>query len=74
MVMVMNMTNNDLSIAQIGDKVIKNSKKPFKSGNRINVVSGYGEHFVTGHVCYFFKEDGTYVEVNKCRIATEDDV
>jgi hypothetical protein len=43
------------------------SGKPFKSGSKINTVSGiYGDHPVTGRLCFTFVEDDSYVECHRC--------
>lgn len=50
----------------IGKRVVKQSKKPFKSGNLINTVVGVIEHPQLKIPAYVFKEDDSYVEVRKC--------
>lgn len=50
-----------------GMLVYKTSKKPFKSGRKINTVKGVLEaHPVTQHPCYTFYEDDSYVEAGRC--------
>lgn len=53
----------------IGKKVHKfHSKKPFKSGEKINTVKNATHiHERTGRLCYHFEEDESYVECFRCK-------
>jgi hypothetical protein len=43
------------------------SRKPFKSGNRVNRVKAADTvHPVTGRLCFTFFEDDSYVECHRC--------
>lgn len=59
------------SKAEIGQPVLKDSGKPFKSRLKINTVKGYMIHPITGHECYLFKEDDSYVEQKQCSISID---
>lgn len=51
----------------IGKRVVKfPSNKPFKSGLKTNTVKGIITHKETGLPAFLFKEDDSYVEVQKC--------
>ncbi len=51
----------------VGKKVVKfPSRKPFKSGFKINTVKGIITHEHTGLPAFIFQEDDSYVEVRKC--------
>ena len=50
-------------------KVKKISGKPFKSGNKINTVKGESVNPYTGKEAYFFKEDDSIVDEEKCERA-----
>jgi hypothetical protein len=52
----------------IGKKVIKQTKRPFKSQLRINTIKGIIEHPITKRPAYTFYEDDSYVEVRMCDI------
>ena len=49
-------------------KVKKISRKPFKSGNKINTIKGEGINPYTGKVAYIFEEDESIVDKYKCEI------
>lgn len=51
----------------ISDKVYKPSKKPFKSGEKINTVKGFVTHPITGNEALTFYEDDSIVEVRMCK-------
>lgn len=60
----------------IGCKVWKNPNtnskfepKPFKSGLKINTVTGVIPHPITGRDAFTFAEDDSYVECHICSIA-----
>ena len=57
-------------ILDIGIQVIKKSGKPFKSKLKVNTISGYMVHPVTGRDCYLFIEDETYVECKQCVVSS----
>lgn len=51
----------------IGQRVIKKSKKPFKSQLAINTVKAADIiHPVTHVMCFTFVEDDSYVECHRC--------
>lgn len=55
--------------------VRKRSRKPFKSGLKVNTIkSDTFIHPVTGNLCYEFNEDDSYVEQRMCRILTTEDI
>lgn len=49
-----------------GEKVAKYSRKPFKSGNKVNTVRGEVEHPITGRPAFTFYEDDSVVEQRMC--------
>ncbi|MNO10710.1 hypothetical protein D3C76_02680 [compost metagenome] len=51
----------------IGKKVVKHSRKPFKSKSVINTVKGVIEHPILNIPAYTFAEDDSFVEVRKCK-------
>ena len=51
----------------IGTQVIKKSKNPFKSGKRINTVSGIIEHPQTGAAAFTFEDDDSNVVCKICK-------
>lgn len=52
----------------VGKRVIKHSKKPFKSKLVINTVKAADFiHPTTGRLCYTFLEDDSYVECCRCK-------
>jgi len=53
-------------LSHVGMLVYKPSRKPFKSGRKVNTVKGFTTHPITGRQCYTFEEDDSYVEVIKC--------
>ena len=55
----------------IGQKVIKQSKRLFKSGSKINTVKDIIEHPITKRPAYTFCEDDSYVEVRMCDLFIE---
>jgi hypothetical protein len=53
----------------IGQKVIKKSGKPFKSGEKINTIKNVIPHpILKNEMAYTFEEDDSYVEIRKCEI------
>jgi hypothetical protein len=51
----------------IGQKVIKKSGKPFKSGLKTNIVKSMVPHpFKENSTAYAFYEDDSYVSVELC--------
>lgn len=54
------------NILPIGTKVTKKSRKPFKSGLKVNTIKGYIIHSITQLISYKFEEDDSYVEVRRC--------
>ena len=62
----------------IGKKVWKNPRttsrtlpKPFKSGLKVNTVSGIIQHPNQPFLAFTFEEDDSYVACHKCSIAPE---
>lgn len=57
---------------QIGDKVIKISKKPFKSGKQVETIVGFGTNPVDpkNRTCAVF-EDGSVCNLEMIEIHTE---
>lgn len=51
---------------KIGDKVVKKSSKPFKSGNKVATVKGTVNHPVLNLPAFTFYEDESIVECRKC--------
>lgn len=52
----------------IGSRVEKKTGKPFKSTFKIGTVKGTCQHPVTGHLCFTFEEDESYVEAFRCQL------
>ena len=50
----------------IGFKVKKRSKKPFKSGKKINTVKSITVHAETSHLGFTFEDDDSVVECWRC--------
>ncbi len=56
-------------IGKINQQVIKESGKPFLSGNTINTIKGYIPHpYLINEQAYNFYEDDSYVETRRCII------
>jgi hypothetical protein len=55
-----------LSVLEVGTKVKKVSNKPFKSGNKVNTISGYTTHPLKKTLCYTFENDESFVEAVIC--------
>lgn len=56
----------------IGNKVSKISRKPFKSGEKINTVKGFIANPHTGKPSLLFEEDDSVVEERICCVAPEE--
>lgn len=63
----------------IGQKVWKNPKttskhepKPFKSGRKVNTVTGIAPHPQTGGIAFTFVEDESLVECFRCSLAPQE--
>lgn len=54
--------------AALGLKVRKPSGKPFKSGSKVNTITGMSEHFVTKLPTFTFAEDDSQVECFRCML------
>lgn len=50
----------------IGRPVAKISGKPFKSGNKVNIVKDVVEHPTTGNLAFTFLGDDSIVEARQC--------
>ena len=50
----------------IGKQVAKKSKKPFKSGEKVNTVTGVTINEQTGNPAFTFEEDDSNVECFRC--------
>lgn len=60
-------------IYEIGTKVFKPSGKPFKSGKKVNTISGVVDHpYKPGAKAYTFDEDDSVVSVEMCREYTDE--
>ena len=55
----------------IGKKVMKISRRPFKSTFQINTIKGVIIHPITKREAYIFEEDESYVEAFRCEILSE---
>lgn len=53
----------------IGRQVVKTSRKPFKSGEKVNTVKGIVVNPQTGHNAFEFVEDGSNVECWRCKLS-----
>lgn len=49
-------------------QVIKNSGKPFKSGEKIGTVARIGDHEYSPHLAFTILEDGSQVECFRCQL------
>lgn len=54
-------------------KVYKPSGKPFKSGRKINTVSGTTTNPNTGLIAYTFRDDDSVVDIKMCEVIGEND-
>lgn len=57
--------NYDVTI-NIGDAVRKTSGKPFKSGHKVNIVSGITTNPNTGRPAFTFEDDDSIVDCWIC--------
>jgi hypothetical protein len=55
----------------VGLRVEKKTGKPFKSTFKIGTVKGTCWHPVTGHLCFTFEEDESYVEARCCQLTNK---
>lgn len=55
----------------IGKQVAKKSKKPFKSGSKVNTITGVITNTQTGNPAFTFQEDDSNVECWRCIDAIE---
>lgn len=53
----------------IGQKIRKQSGKPFKSGDKLGTPVEIVTHPFTGRPAFIMKDDGTVVECVKCEVA-----
>ncbi len=52
---------------EIGDKVRKKSNKPFKSGKKVNTISGFTTNpHIDNCKAYSFEEDDSVVNMDRC--------
>lgn len=51
----------------IGDRVLKTSGKPFKSGRKINTVRGFEVNPHTNKPAINFVEDDSFVDFHQCQ-------
>lgn len=58
----------------IGQKVSKESGKPFKSTSKVNTVKGIVEHPVLKIPAYTFIEDESVVECRQCIVVKQLDI
>lgn len=54
--------------AMVGQKVIKRSGKPFKSGNKVGTVQCVSAHDHTTYLAFRMVEDGSLVECFRCKL------
>jgi len=50
----------------IGMKAKKKSKKPFKSGEKINTIKGFTINPFTDKYAFTFCEDDSFVDIKQC--------
>lgn len=51
----------------IGRQVVKKSRRPFKSGNKVNTVKGIEQHpYLPGKLAFTFVEDTSFVSCEIC--------
>ena len=55
----------------IGKKVCKKSNKPFKSGSKVNTVTGVVEHPQLQIPAFTFAEDESVVECRQCMVVVD---
>lgn len=61
--------NKAIYETMIGHYVVKTSKKPFKSGDHIGTISGFGEpNPYTNRMTFTFIEDDSTVECFRCKL------
>jgi hypothetical protein len=58
----------DILLTWIGKQVVKNSGKPFKSGDTVNTVKGLTTNLQTGNSAFTFEEDESNVECWRCKL------
>jgi hypothetical protein len=56
---------------RVGDKVIKKSRKPFKSGEKVATVKNVTVNPYTNRTAFSFIEDESVVDAHQCKKATE---
>jgi len=49
-----------------GKKVMKKSKRPFKSGEKVNTVANVCSDIYLKRLCFTFEEDDSHVECHRC--------
>lgn len=54
-------------ILEVGTKVEKKSRNPFKSTFKVNTVKGYTNNPYTNKISYTFEEDDSNVECFRCK-------
>lgn len=59
-------------ISWVGKTVSKKSRKPFKSGEKINTITGIVDHPALHVPCFTFVEDESYVECKRCLLTEEE--
>jgi len=55
---------------RVGDKVIKKSRKPFKSGDKVGTVKNITVNPYTNRTAFSFIEDNSIVDAHQCMKAT----
>lgn len=50
----------------VGMKVVKRSRKPFKSGSKMNTIVGVTVNPNTGKYAWTFEEDDSFVDIRQC--------
>lgn len=56
---------------RVGDTVIKKSRKPFKSGEKVATVKAVTVNPHTNRTAFSFIEDDSIVDAHQCQKATE---
>lgn len=54
-------------VSFIGKTIVKRSAKPFKSGDKLAIVTGFSKHPFTKKLC-FVLEDNSIIECFRCKL------
>ena len=55
----------------VGKAVVKKSRNPFKSGEKIGTVKGITTNPFTNRMAFTFNEDDSFVECMKCHLVEQ---